>query len=32
MQPKGVGAQWGRITKTGIKMAPSEMGRSIQTS
>lgn len=31
-QLKGVGAQWGRITKMGIKMAPSEMGRSIQTS
>lgn len=31
-QLKGLGARWGRITKMGIKMAPSEKGRNTQTS
>lgn len=31
-QLKGLRAQWGRITKMGIKMAPSEKGRNTQTS
>lgn len=31
-QLKGLGAQWSRITKMEIKMAPSEKGRNTQTS